>query len=574
MNEIKHIHIGQQQFTISVEAYGELHEYLEAIKRQSGASGHDIVEEVEARMAELLTERGNTPAKVVLPRDIAFLKEQLGEPRDFKDEEGSETDQLTPRDESPRRLFRDTQHGMIAGVAAGLAAYLSIDVVIIRLLFVALVFAGGSGILLYVVLWLIMPEARTGSDRLQMRGQAVTVETLKGIVDRADVPGAARRVHSSLGRIIEVAAKFILSAAGLGLALVASVGLLSLLSLAMYLVIHRASLAGEVFFPLGINEIWIVILTAASAVILLLFLLLLGVAMVRRRWQLPAWCVAALFGLFFITAPIAGALTASSAPVLHARFDALHHYEKQALPAFNTVDLSGSGATFNYFPDTRYSIQYRYLGATDIHRIKAQVTNGILTVDAADVATRPLCPNVSACLLHNSDLQIDIHAPQLTEARINGTRTFFLAAGRWQQDALTLRLVPSATASIQGVMTSAINVNEDASGNRVVQLTGLQQSQASGAEFDISDGGYITINRTEALTVQTAQNCNYGSTYIAAPAVSGPITVNAKTVANAADYAALQSTTGSSPYNCVSVSADDTSQSSVEPQDPSFPNVP
>lgn len=60
---------------------------------------------------------------------------------------------------SEKKLVRDTSNEMVAGVCAGLARYFDIDAVIIRLVFVVLALAGGPGVLLYIILWIIMPES-------------------------------------------------------------------------------------------------------------------------------------------------------------------------------------------------------------------------------------------------------------------------------------------------------------------------------------------------------------------------------------------------------------------------------
>ena len=76
-----------------------------------------------------------------------------------------------------RRLFRDTGTGKVAGVAAGLAAYFNIDVTLVRVLMLAGLFAGGFTFLLYIILWIVLPEAKTVSDKLRMRGDAMTLES-------------------------------------------------------------------------------------------------------------------------------------------------------------------------------------------------------------------------------------------------------------------------------------------------------------------------------------------------------------------------------------------------------------
>src|ERR1700689_1316299 len=116
MNEVTKIHLGRQAFTISVDAQHDLKTYLEAIKKQ--VDDAEVVEEIELRMAELLTEHGINANKVILASDVNFIKKQLGDPADFKDDEQESAAPAAPA--SSRRLFRDTDNAMLAGVAAGL----------------------------------------------------------------------------------------------------------------------------------------------------------------------------------------------------------------------------------------------------------------------------------------------------------------------------------------------------------------------------------------------------------------------------------------------------------------------
>ncbi|MFD1875130.1 GIN domain-containing protein [Hymenobacter bucti] len=74
-----------------------------------------------------------------------------------------------------RKLFRDVDSGKVGGVSAGLAAYFRTDVVLVRVLFLISLFLGGSGFIIYLILWVVVPEARTVSEKMQMRGDAVTL---------------------------------------------------------------------------------------------------------------------------------------------------------------------------------------------------------------------------------------------------------------------------------------------------------------------------------------------------------------------------------------------------------------
>src|SRR5581483_2826615 len=151
MNEVTKIHLGRQSFTISIAAHKQLRGYLDAIEKQ--VEDKDVIEEVELRMAELLAEHGVKGNKVVLPKDIDFLKEQLGSPKDFMEGGGGAEADATPSE--GKKLFRDTEHGMIAGVASGLAAYLGVDVTLVRIIFVFGTILWGTGVLIYILLWLL-----------------------------------------------------------------------------------------------------------------------------------------------------------------------------------------------------------------------------------------------------------------------------------------------------------------------------------------------------------------------------------------------------------------------------------
>ena len=78
-----------------------------------------------------------------------------------------------------KKMFRNPDDKVLGGVASGVSAYFGIDVIIIRLLFVVLVFFGGTGLILYIILWIILPEARTITDKMEMQGEPVTLKNIE-----------------------------------------------------------------------------------------------------------------------------------------------------------------------------------------------------------------------------------------------------------------------------------------------------------------------------------------------------------------------------------------------------------
>jgi phage shock protein PspC (stress-responsive transcriptional regulator) len=77
-----------------------------------------------------------------------------------------------------RRLFRDPDHTVFGGVCSGLAAYFNIDVLLMRVLFFAAFFLGLFGFWIYIILWIVAPKANTVAEKLEMRGEPVTVENI------------------------------------------------------------------------------------------------------------------------------------------------------------------------------------------------------------------------------------------------------------------------------------------------------------------------------------------------------------------------------------------------------------
>ncbi|HSD56241.1 MAG TPA: PspC domain-containing protein [Candidatus Saccharimonadales bacterium] len=408
MNEIKQIHLGRQPFTISVDAHRELRAYLEAIERQAGSKS-EVVKEVELRMAELLLERGLKGEKVVLPEDVAFLKEQLGEPRDFKDESSDDEPVPGSKDEAPKRLYRDTQNGMIAGVSSGIAAYFGIDPTIVRLIFIVALFAGGSAIPIYLILWLVTPEAKTPSDRLQMQGKAVTVDSLKEFVDRADVKGAADRAGRTVGPILEGVVQYIGGTIGAFLALIAVVLFMSLSAAVTYLFIHRNDAVAQLIpFPVGSNETLFTAMCAVVTVIIGLFLLLIGVAMMRRKWAVPGWVTASLIGVMLVTGAVGAAVGPDAVYSVRDRFEAAQRVDAKKVEAFDSVYLKGDNISYTLEKSDKYEVGVRYVGSNKPGMPQITLVDGQLVIDAREL--RHDCSGL--CISSGEFYELVIRAPK------------------------------------------------------------------------------------------------------------------------------------------------------------------
>src|SRR5690606_39734544 len=87
-----------------------------------------------------------------------------------------------PEDKNIKKLFRNPDDRVIGGVSSGLSAYFDIDVLWIRLAFVGLVFAGGSGFVIYFILWIITPVAKSITERIEMKGGASTLSNIESTI--------------------------------------------------------------------------------------------------------------------------------------------------------------------------------------------------------------------------------------------------------------------------------------------------------------------------------------------------------------------------------------------------------
>ncbi|MEL6122782.1 MAG: PspC domain-containing protein [Bacteroidota bacterium] len=197
MNKIFNINLGGYPFTIDDDAYRILDNYLITIKHHFSTSEgcEDILSDIEDRMAELFTEQLHG-RKIIGSNEVEAIISIMGRPEDFGADDtahehstsGNTTyeDHTEDKSFSPgKKLFRDQEEGIIGGVCAGLSAYFGIaNPVWIRLLFVGLTMMGGSGVLLYILLYVVVPKATTAGDKLAMRGEPINVSNIAKTIEK------------------------------------------------------------------------------------------------------------------------------------------------------------------------------------------------------------------------------------------------------------------------------------------------------------------------------------------------------------------------------------------------------
>jgi phage shock protein PspC (stress-responsive transcriptional regulator) len=183
MNKTVNINLGGMFFHIDEDAYLKLTRYFDAIKRSlSKSSGQEeIIKDIEMRVSELLTENQKTDKHVVGLKDVDQVIAVMGQPEDYIIEEDNHSSQNYNNNttRTTKKLYRDTEKGMISGVSAGLGHYFGIDTVWIRIVFILLVWGAGTGVLAYIILWIVVPAAVTTSEKLEMTGEPVNISNIE-----------------------------------------------------------------------------------------------------------------------------------------------------------------------------------------------------------------------------------------------------------------------------------------------------------------------------------------------------------------------------------------------------------
>jgi len=179
MNKTININLDGLAFQIEEEAYEKLNSYLETIKTRLGANDEakEVIADIEARIAELFQYKCKGCTIPLSAVDEIILT--IGEPTEIVDEEDADIhtsdeksgSSYTPPYRGKKSLFRDPDDRVFGGVCAGLGAYFDVDPLVFRI--IAVVTTLMSIVvtpIIYIVLWIAMPQAKTLGQRIEMRG--------------------------------------------------------------------------------------------------------------------------------------------------------------------------------------------------------------------------------------------------------------------------------------------------------------------------------------------------------------------------------------------------------------------
>ncbi|GAA0885717.1 MULTISPECIES: PspC domain-containing protein [Sphingobacterium] len=223
MNKTIIININSIVFHIEEDAYEVLRSYMIDIKKHFGQSedSREILEDIENRISEMFTEKIQAGSKEVLNMDdVNAVIEQMGSVSDFEseDQDGYASFQRQPNADGfkvGKKLMRDPDDKVFSGVCSGLGHFFGIEAKWVRLLFALFVVIGGSGVLVYVILWIVMPLAVTRADKMEMRGEAPNIQNFKRSFDeemsgvRDSFSRGMDRTGDSVAKLLQVFVKVI-----------------------------------------------------------------------------------------------------------------------------------------------------------------------------------------------------------------------------------------------------------------------------------------------------------------------------------------------------------------------------
>ena len=495
------VSINNTPFTIEEDAYQKLDAYLQSIKLHfaNNDDKDEIIRDIEARIAEKLSESGRT---ILTIDDISTVMKEMGTVHEIDEMPSDDTAQSSAK--KHRRLYRDMDNAIIAGVASGLGQYFDVDPWIIRILFIVVVLAGGSGIFIYLIFWFLVPEAETTAQKLEMKGDPVTVATMSASIkekidelDKENIKQDIKQAASFPARVLRGVTNFIqdfifpairiiggavLMIGGFLVAIGTSIGLGTAL-FALPTVIQTLSLqsvfAGPIFY-ITIGALYLTILIPAIAVFFA------GLRAISRRSYIGKIVGWSLFGIWFATAVMAGifgsrlALRAGEVVATNPTFQ----------PETRTVSLNTfsklathDAVSITYVAGTDYSVvlQGREF---DLDQLQTTVENDTLTLRYT---------NFAECFLWcgHQGVRATITSPMLSDitlrdaSRLQGTLITTMPVTITTRDAASAMLelnTPKLTANLRDVSRITL------SGKAPIQIiTARDAARYDGQDFETVD---------------------------------------------------------------------------------------
>ncbi|MEG1794246.1 MAG: PspC domain-containing protein [Rikenellaceae bacterium] len=162
MKKTININLAGMPFVIDEDACDVLKDYLDDISSRVSSQSDDLLSEVECRFAEILKDKGVDGFSVVTISHVRDVISIIGQPEIFGNVK-TFVNNSQPK-EYRKRLLRDPENRALGGVCSGIALYFGLDKALIRLAFALLLLLGGSSLVIYIIAWIVIPNASTPED--------------------------------------------------------------------------------------------------------------------------------------------------------------------------------------------------------------------------------------------------------------------------------------------------------------------------------------------------------------------------------------------------------------------------
>jgi phage shock protein PspC (stress-responsive transcriptional regulator) len=381
MEKTTQITLAKTVFSLTESAYEKLSAYLETLKAHfvGEAESAEIMRDIESRIAEKLFHKKHD---VITEADIAAVTAEIGDASEFDDEEEAPAER--PKRVS-KKLFRDTSNAYLGGVASGIAAYFDIDPLWIRLAFLVSLFFGGAGVFIYIVLWIIIPEAKSTSQKLEMHGHPVDLEGIKRVVqegvDGVRESGILRRFVAFIGSILRAIFRSIGKVVGAFITLGSFAGVIALTIFLGIIITNWNAPYND--FPLrdAVDNTLLVgglFVGYIAALIPLIFVFALGLRLTFRKNVLPSAIGFGLFGVWALFLIAGGIIGTKIAGEFYQYTETSPAYQKETraleVGTFDSIDIREAHVTLKSGPRS-LSVEGRALEAATVN---AEVIDGTL----------------------------------------------------------------------------------------------------------------------------------------------------------------------------------------------------
>lgn len=563
------IHIAERVFTIDEDAHVRLEQYLQELRAYFAADAteeeaKEIMDDIENRIAEILTERlgGNRPAVTIA--DVEFVMTEMGTVDAIAKEEHVESEKkdiATPEESwrPGRKLYRDPDGKVIAGVCAGLAAYFDIDVTFIRIAFLLLLLLNGVGILIYFILWIAMPEAETAAEKAAMRGKRANITTIEKTVKERLAQGlteedrerartglqrfyaAARELFQGLGRVLLALLKvlggiisFIVAVGGLLIIAISTAAFVQLLVGGEH-TWFMSPVSNIVNVGTGIDLAFL-ISVYVTVVLIGLFCMLIANQIMRKGRNPFAWVSTLVFALICIAGIVALTFGLRVAPDLQARYEQYMQIVTEErvidnLDTFTGIDIDGGNELYVSYaeePSVRLIGDKRVL---DTHELV--VVDGILQLRNKN--------RFDFCFIwcHIPKTQLIVQVPTLSNVTMSGATSAEVSAlpsveqftidASGSSDATIEMTTARARLDIGGASTISLIGSAEYMDANISGASALQAVEftATDAKVDVSGASSAAISVTNVLTATAsgASSIEYAGNPTVQKDVSGSSTV-------------------------------------------------